>query len=148
MDRLTTRRADGSVETTGKTYSEFHMGVVDCFRGNDRYDVRLAEYEDTGLSPEQVQDIKAELENINNIHKKIDSLDASKALGKALTELEQLRKVRDAAEELSVQMCAYCPSWKRQDMQDIKICANWCGMPEKYKLRQALSQAKSGGDAE
>ena len=62
MDRLTTRRADGSVETTGKTYSLFNMDLVDSSRGNDRYDVRLAEYEDTGLSPEQVQDIKAELE--------------------------------------------------------------------------------------
>lgn len=58
MDRLTTRREDGSVETIGREYSDFHMKVVDCSRGNDKYDVRLAEYEDTSLTPEQILKLK------------------------------------------------------------------------------------------
>lgn len=62
MERLTNRRSDGSVETTGMEYSEFHMEVVPCSRGNDKYDVRLAEYEDTGLSPEEVSILRAQIE--------------------------------------------------------------------------------------
>lgn len=56
-------------------------------------------------------------------------------------ELEQLRKIRDAAEKLMKNICSYCPSWKQED---ISICAKWCGMREKYGLRQALAQAERG----
>lgn len=55
MERLTTRREDGRIETTGMSYSEIHMGYVPSARVNDKYDVRLAEYEDTGLTPEELK---------------------------------------------------------------------------------------------
>lgn len=55
--------------------------------------------------------------------------------------LEQLRNIRDAAEKLMKNICAYCPLWYRED---ISICAKWCEMREKYELRQALAQAERG----
>jgi len=55
MERLTTRRADGRIETKGTSYSEIHMGYVPSARIDDKYDVRLAEYEDTGLTPEELK---------------------------------------------------------------------------------------------
>ena len=55
------------------------------------------------------------------------------------SELEQLRNIRDAAEKLMKNICAYCPLWYRED---ISICAKWCEMREKYELRQALAQAE------
>jgi hypothetical protein len=54
MKRLTTRREDGRIETRGISYSEFHMDYVPSARINDYYDMRLAAYEDTGLTPEEV----------------------------------------------------------------------------------------------
>lgn len=62
MDRLTTRRPDGSVETIGQTWSNFEMCMVPCSRGNDKYDVRLAEYEDAGLTPEEISALRALIE--------------------------------------------------------------------------------------
>jgi hypothetical protein len=54
MERLTTRREDGRIETRGISYSEFHMDYVPSARINDYYDMRLAAYEDTGLTPEEL----------------------------------------------------------------------------------------------
>lgn len=66
MDRLTNRRADGSVETTGMEYCEIHMAVVPSSRGNDKYDVRLAEYEDTGITPEEIAQLQQRVRDLEN----------------------------------------------------------------------------------
>ncbi len=62
MERLTTRREDGSIETKGQAWSDFDMCVVPCTRGNDKHDVRLAEYEDTGLTPAEVTELRDRLQ--------------------------------------------------------------------------------------
>lgn len=150
MDRLTYRRPDGRVETVGKAYSDLHMDYVCHARINDKYDVRLAAYEDTGLMPEDINQLRTKLESLTPGGSEFvgDPDWCIRWVEERLGKVKQLHVERDAAAErlqqtekaleLACELHCFgdsCPS--DDDCNDARDC-------EKCWRDYFLQQAKEG----